>query len=133
MDAILPSSQIWQSIKTRVETYLKVTETPGGLVRYDNPLKQGLKPKCAVPKKEINGGQIWQSIKTRVETAYLNTVMALRSRQIWQSIKTRVETREQGQASDNDYVRYDNPLKQGLKHLSPVGNMCPWASDMTIH
>ena len=54
-------------------------------VRYDNPLKQGLKPEARLPLQK------------------------------------------------DRRVRYDNPLKQGLKHCPDCG--CPEIklSDMTIH
>ena len=79
-------------------------------VRYDNPLKQGLKHKPAA----------WRDCRDQVR--YDNP------------LKQGLKQPQFGRYPPQAHVRYDNPLKQGLKPRTPTwGPARPGGSDMTIH
>jgi len=86
----------------------RVIKTPTQ-VRYDNPLKQGLKlPPVAVTE----GGS-----KVRYDNPLKQGLKQLRRLVIVGDL----------------FVRYDNPLKQGLKRSTGIDPANVRMSDMTIH
>jgi len=78
-------------------------------VRYDNPLKQGLKPLTLPSHFALTIVRYDNPLKQGLKHAAAHALLA------------------------RCLVRYDNPLKQGLKRTGAPLSLKLYKSDMTIH
>ena len=86
-----------------------------------DPLKQGLKPGRIRNPTELQFYSNARSIKTRIETCYLSANIVVNNDSNARSIKTRIETFVVLFIIGEWFnIRMQDPLKQGLKLISPL-------------
>ena len=106
-----------RSTKTRIETIVLAVSVQGGIIRMQDPLKQGLKLRTLVPTKYTPNYSNARSTKTRIETSRICFFQkGKRGIRMQDPLKQGLKLRKHAKRKTARVrIRMQDPLKQGLK------------------